>query len=106
MARVVGTQRENQFVTQLTMRLKWQGKKDINPSLADFKPVPFTESHSSRLDGTKLSAHTMTISQMKIIHTCTPQMNIKLETSWVLQLNSHGPNGPVKRREDYANTVP
>ena len=29
----------------------------------------------------------------------------RLETSWVVQLNSQGPNGPMKQREDYADAV-
>ena len=52
-------------------------KGDINPSWTDFKRVRFTDSHSSRLDGTKPSAHTMTNFHMKIIRTCAPQKNKK-----------------------------
>ena len=29
----------------------------------------------------------------------------RLETSWVLQLNSQGPNSPMKQRDDYADAV-
>ena len=43
----------------------------------DFRIVQFKESHSSRLDGTKLSAHTTTKFQKKIIHTCATQKSVK-----------------------------
>ena len=106
MARVMGTLRDNEFITQLTLRLKEQRKREINPSWIDFKNVRFTDSHSSRLDGTKLSAHTMTNSQMKIIHTlCTAEEHNRRETSWVLILNSQGRNGRMKQRGDNAEAI-
>ena len=54
---------------------KW--KRDMTLFGNDFRIVQFKESHSSRLDGTKLSAHTSTKFQKKIIHTCAPQKSIK-----------------------------
>ena len=66
-----------------------------------FKPVRFTESHSSRFDGTKPSAHTMTTSWMKIIHTCTPQMNIKdMKPVGYCNWIGRGPNSPMICRQD------
>ena len=88
------------------LRLKKHRKREKHLSWNDFKHARFTESHSSRLDATKLSAHTMTNFQMKIIHTCTPQKSIKeVKNSWVLAPNSQGTNGPIKQREDYTEAT-
>ena len=64
-------------------RIAAERAKKKNPSWYDFKRVRFTESHSSRLHGTKLSA----------------------QNSWVLEVNSQGRNGPMKQREDYAEAM-
>ena len=54
-----------------------KAKRVLSPSWSDFKHVRFAGSHSSRLDGTKPSAHTMTNFQMQITHTCATQKSIK-----------------------------
>ena len=77
MARVMGTLRDIELITQFTMRLRRQFKMDITPLWNGFKILRFAESHSSRLDGAKHSAHTTTRFQKKIIHTCALQKGIK-----------------------------
>ena len=101
MARIMGTLRE-QRVHHAAHNAAESARKRENPSWTDFKLVRFTESHSSRLDGTKPSVHPMTTSRRKIIHTCTSEDEHKrLENSWILQQKSQGPNSPMKQREDY-----
>ena len=94
MARVMGTLRDNELITQFTMRLKRQLEMDITPFWNGFTIVRFTESHSSRLDGTKHSAHTTTRFQ-KADHTyvCTAEEHKRRENSWVLVHNSQGKKG-------------
>ena len=51
-------------------------------------------------------AHTVTNSQMKIIHTwCAAEEHKTRENSWVLLLNSQGENEPMKHREDSAEAI-
>ena len=46
-----------------------------------------------------------TISKEDHTYVYTADEHQRLETSWVLQLNSQGPNSPMKEREDYADAV-
>ena len=89
-----------------------QRERDINPSWTDFKPVRFTESHSSRLDGTKPSAHTDKLSNEDHTYVCTAEEHQRRECAVQepedhkrLILNSQGQNGPMKQREDYAEAI-
>ena len=62
-------------------QLMWEPKKQERDGIIQFwiKDSRFTESHNSRLGGMKTSAHTLTICQMKIIHTrCSPQWGFML----------------------------
>ena len=64
-----------------------------------FKIVQFTESHRSRLDGTKNSAHATTQDHSYVAAT---EERKRRENSWVLVLNSQGKHGPMNQREDHA----
>ena len=95
-----------EFITQLTLRLKRQIKGDMTLYWNDFRIVQFAESHSSRSDATKQSAHTTTKFQKKIhTYVCSAEEHKRCQNSWVLILNSQGTNGPMKQREDYADAI-
>ena len=91
------TLRDNEKITQLTLRLKRQTKRDVTPYWNDLKIVRFTESHSSRLDGTNDSGTPRRhFKRRSYIHVCTAEERKKRQNSLVLVLKSQGKNGPMK----------
>ena len=81
-------------------------KKGYKSILVRFQTCPISESRSSRLDGTKPSAHTMTkLSNEDHTFVCTAEEHKRRENSWVLVLNGQSKNGPMKQREDYAEAI-
>ena len=78
----------------------------MTPYYHYFKIDQFTESHSSRLDGTKHSAHTTTKFQKKNhTYVCTAEEHKRRENSWVLVLIGQNKNGPMEQREDDAEAI-
>ena len=77
-ARLMGTLRDTEFITQFTLRCKTQNKNGFDSMLERFQNCPIYREVTARdWMGSKHSAHTTTNFQKKIIHTCAPQKSIK-----------------------------
>ena len=106
MALVMGTLRDNEFITQLTMRLKKPRKRGYKSILDRFPTCPICRESQLAIGWDEtFCAHCDNISNEDHTYECIAEEHERRENSWVLVLNSQSKNGPMKQREDYADAI-